>query len=205
MNIWRHCLLSQRKFGGNPDDYFRIHKFIDSSKNFIFHVKHRILLHNLLGIELCTDLLGDYVINSDGKVILVRDIAAEHCKEDLSGFIPSLNDWFEDFNLPSDFLIPQINDEELKAFIYKPFMRSGLQTSMIITCSNFGVYLVEKFIGFDKALLLANSLPINQTIQNLLKEYKFIHNWQIFPDRKELVWLQQNAENKQIQTKKTVD
>ena len=190
--------MSQRKFGGNPDDYYPIHKFIDSSKNFIFHVKHRSLLHNLLGIELCTDLLGNYVINSDHKVILIREVAAEHCKEDLSGFVPTLNDWFENFNLPPNFLIPHINDEELKAFIYRPFMRSGLQASMIITCSNFGVYLAEKLIGFDKALLLANSLPVNQTIQNLLKEYKFIHNWQLFPDRKELIWLQQNAKDKQI-------
>ncbi len=34
MNIWKHSLLSAKKFGGKPEDYFEIHKFLDSSKLF---------------------------------------------------------------------------------------------------------------------------------------------------------------------------
>ena len=52
MNIWDHSRLSVRKFGGKEKDYFQIHKFLDSSKLFYNHVKHRILLHNLYGVEI---------------------------------------------------------------------------------------------------------------------------------------------------------
>jgi hypothetical protein len=195
MNIWKHCILSQRKFGGQPEDYFEIHKFIDSSKLFLFHMKHRILLHNLFGVELCIEMFGDYVKNSDDKTVLVRDISVEHCKEDLSGFIPTLNDWFDNFQLPDNFVIPSFTDNELTSFVQRPYLRSGVRASLMITCSNFGVYLVEKFYGVEKALLLANSLPTQQTVQNLLNSFKFTHTWQVFPDRKELVWLQQNEHN----------
>jgi hypothetical protein len=192
MDIWKHCLLSKRKFGGNADDYFQIHNFIDCSKLFIFHSKHRILIHNLYGIELCILIFGHYILNSDGKTILIRDIAAEHCKEDLSGYVPTLNDWFVNFELPKNFIIPEVEDSDLKDFIYKPFLRSACKSSLIITCSDFGVYLVEKVYGVDKALLLAKSIPPEQMINNLLQEYRFTQKWQIFPDRNELIWLQKN-------------
>lgn len=192
MDIWKHCLLSKRKFGGDAEDYFQIHNFIDCSKLFIFHSKHRILIHNLYGIELCTLIFGHYILNSDNKTILIRDIAAEHCKEDLSGYVPTLNDWFVNFELPKNFIIPEVEDSDLKDFIYKPFLRSTCKSSLIITCSDFGVYLVEKIYGIDKALLLAKSIPPEQIINNLLQEYRFTQKWQIFPDRNELIWLQKN-------------
>ncbi|WP_428661779.1 DUF6915 family protein [Runella sp.] len=195
MDIWKHCLLSKRKFGGKAEDYFQIHNFIDSSKLFIFHSKHRVLIHNLYGIELCVLLFGHYILNSDNKTILIRDIAAEHCKEDLSGYVPTLNDWFVNFELPPNFIIPQIEDPDLKDFIYKPFLRSTCESSLIITCSDFGIYLVEKFYGMDKALLLAKSIPPKQMINNLLQEYRFTQKWQVFPDRDELIWLQKNENN----------
>ncbi|MCA0234683.1 MAG: hypothetical protein LCH91_29800 [Bacteroidetes bacterium] len=195
MDVWKHCLLSKRKFGGKPEDYFEVHNFIDSSKLFIFHTKHRILLHNLYGIELCVFIFGHYIINSEGKTILIRDIAAEHCKEDLSGYVPTLNDWFINFQLPYNFVIPEINDTELRSFIYKPFLRSTCKSSFIITCSDFGVYLIEKIYGHDKALKLANEIPPEQTVNNLLKNYRFEHKWQLFPDRNELIWLQKHGKN----------
>ncbi len=196
MDVWKHCIISKRKFGGSPEDYFDIHNFIDCSKLFIFHSKHRILLHNLYGIEICISLFGHYIINTDQKTILVRDIAAEHCKEDLSGFVPTLNDWFINFDLPDNFVIPDITDTDLKDFIYKPYLRSGCKSSMLITCSNFGVHLVEKIYGLDKALLLINSLPAEQTVNNILQKYRFNHKWQVFPDRNELIWLQEYDKSK---------
>ena len=192
MDVWKHSILSKRKFGGKPEDYYEIHNFIDSSKLFIFHMKHRILLHNLYGIEICILLFGHYIVNSDNKTILVRDIAAEHCKEDLSGYVPTLNDWFVNFELPIDFEIPEFKDEDLNAFIQKPFLRSTCKSSLIISCSDFGVFLVEKIFGVEKALILAKSIPSNQMINNLLQTYRFTEKWQLFPDRNELIWLQKN-------------
>jgi hypothetical protein len=195
MDVWKHCLLSKRKFGGNAEDYFQVHNFIDSSKLFIFNTKHRILLHNLYGIEICILLLGHYIVNSENKTILIRDIAAEHCKEDLSGYVPTLNDWFVNFKLPENFVIPKTDDSDLTDFIYKPFLRSTCKSSLIISCSDFGIYLVEKIYGIEKAMLLADLIPAEQMINNLLRGYRFTHNWQVFPDRNELIWLQQNDRN----------
>jgi hypothetical protein len=95
MNVWEHSLIGRRKFGGKPEDYLAIHRFIDSSKLFYYHIKHRLLLHNLYGVELAVELFGDTIINSGNAHIPVRDIAVEHIREDLDGKIPALNDWLK--------------------------------------------------------------------------------------------------------------
>ncbi len=95
MDIWKHSELSAVKFGGIAKDYFKIHKFIDSSKLFYFNVKHRSILHHMYGVELCIRLFGDTIRNNDNQVRLVRDIAVEHLKEDLNGRIPTVKEWFE--------------------------------------------------------------------------------------------------------------
>ncbi|MBC9908934.1 DUF6915 family protein [Chitinophaga varians] len=95
MNYWKHSLLSKKKFDGEAADYLHIHKFLDSSKLFYFNLRHRILLHHTYGIDLCTKKFGETLVNSSNQTILVRDIAAEHCKEDLLGVVPTLNQWFK--------------------------------------------------------------------------------------------------------------
>jgi len=91
MNIYEHCLLSVRKFGGKVDDYIPIHSFIDSSKYYRPHFTHRILLHHTFGVKLCVKHLGYECLPSG---VLVRDVGFEHIKEDLSGKCPTLLDWY---------------------------------------------------------------------------------------------------------------
>jgi hypothetical protein len=88
MDYRKHSLLSKKKFGGDANDYMALHKFMDTSKLFSFDVRHRILLHNTYGIHICIQKFGDVLTNSDGLAMLVRDVAAEHCKEDLMGVVP---------------------------------------------------------------------------------------------------------------------
>ncbi|WP_409994853.1 DUF6915 family protein [Chitinophaga pinensis] len=78
----------EKKFNGQTEDYMHIHKFMDSSKLFYFNYRHRILLHNTYGIDLCIQQFGETLINTDKQTVLIRDIAAEHCKEDLWGLSP---------------------------------------------------------------------------------------------------------------------
>ena len=59
MKYTDHAFLSAKKFGGDKDDYLEVHRFIDSSKYFYHHAKHRLLLHNLFGVELCVELFED--------------------------------------------------------------------------------------------------------------------------------------------------
>lgn len=198
MNIWKHCLLSQRKFGGQPQDYISVHKFLDSSKLFYYHVRHRVVLHHLFGIELCCELLGDFIQNSDGKTVLVRDIAAEHCKEDLSGVVPTLNDWLEksDEAIRETIVVPDIGDREVTDFLMRPYLRSGLRSSLLITCSNVGVWLIERFFGSAKALAVAECLAPGQTIHKLLIPFQYTEQWQYTPNVRDLRWLKEQENGK---------
>ena len=156
MDIWKHSELSAIKFGGVAEDYLKIHKFIDSSKLFYFNVKHRSILHHMYGVELCIRLFGDTIINQDQNIRLVRDIAAEHLKEDLNGRIPTVKEWFEKNSQLIDPLerIQTIEDQKLKDFIFEPYLKSGIKSSFLITYSDFGVSLVKELYGFEKALTL---------------------------------------------------
>ena len=196
MNIWDHSTLSVRKFGGKEKDYYSIHKFIDSSKMYHFNPRHRLLLHNLYGIELTVMKFGDYIQNSDHKTILVRDIAAEHCKEDLSNKVPSLHDWLaqNDALISPKIHIPKIDDQELKAFVLKPYFKSNLKSSLLITLSNFGVSLVKDFLSFEKAELLHQLISKEATIQNYLTGFQFHEKWQFSPSQKELLWLKEHKQ-----------
>jgi len=191
MNIWDHCRLSKRKFGGKEEDYYAIHKFIDASKLFYFNPRHRLLLHNLYGIELTVQKMGDLIINTDQKEILVRDIAAAHCREDLSGRVPSLYDWLKEAEstIAAQIELPDLSDEQLTNFVLTPLFRSNLKASLLITLSNFGVYLAQELLGLEQARTLQASLQTEQLVENYLQQYKFTANWQFTPDRKELGWL----------------
>jgi len=200
MNIWNHSRISVRKFGGQELDYFQIHKFIDSSKLFYFHAKHRLLLHNLYGIEMTIRKFGDCVENSNREVILVRDIAAEHLKEDLSGRVPSLNEWLIDNDAVISPLIdiPTFDNPELEEFILTPLFRSNFQSSLLITLSEFGIYLTNEILGLEQAKNLTQIIDNQKTIKFYLKEFKFTERWQFCPDKKELEWLKNQKNVRQI-------
>jgi len=187
MNYWKHSLLSKKKFNGVPEDYLAIHKFLDTSKLFYFDFRHRILLHNTYGIDLCIEKFGETVNNHDNQRVMVRDIAAEHCKEDLMGIVPTLNNWFKYVDDAVLDLIKPIQpaDSKLREFILRPLIMSGLRSTLIITHSNFGIYLVKEFLGIDYALELAHYLhPVG--INEMLPYIKLRDKWQYTPDLKQL-------------------
>ncbi|GAO43118.1 DUF6915 family protein [Flavihumibacter petaseus] len=187
MNYWKHSLLSKKKFGGSADDYLHIHKFIDTSKLFYFDFKHRILLHHTYGIDICIQKFGELVVNSDNQTILVRDIAAEHCKEDLMGVVPTLNNWFRYVDGRVLDHIRPINpsDSQLKEFILRPMFLSGLKSTLIITHSNFGIFLVKELLGLEYALELVNYLE-EANVNELLQYVKLKERWQYTPDVNQL-------------------
>lgn len=194
MNIWQHCLLSQRKFGGEPEDYEQVHSFMDSSKYFLYHAKHRLLLHHLFGVGLAVDLLGNFITNSENKKVLVRDISVEHCREDLDGKIPTLFDWLKEsseLEYVMKEIKPSISDESLSKFIWEPYLQTGLYSSLVITFSDFGIYLAKIFLGIEKAKILASLIPVEFKVKNLLEKFTFTERWQYSPQQEELNWLRE--------------
>jgi hypothetical protein len=187
MNYWKHSLLSKKKFGGEAEDYLAIHKFIDTSKLFYFNSKHRILLHNTYGIDICIQKFGELLLNSENKKIMVRDIAAEHCKEDLLGMVPTLNHWFKyvDEELEQHIQPIHPSDSLLKEFVLRPFLMSGIKSTLIITHSNFGIFLAKELLGIEYAEELSRQLA-PASIHELLEHVKLTERWQYTPDLKQL-------------------
>jgi hypothetical protein len=92
-----HANASVRRHGGTVEDYLPIHNFFDSSKQCLADVRHRAILHSSFGIFLLERVFGEYITNSEGKRVCVRDLGEEHVIEDL-GTIPSMEQWLR--NLP---------------------------------------------------------------------------------------------------------
>jgi hypothetical protein len=199
MNIWKHCLLSQHKFGGQPGDFLPVHRFLDSSKLFCYHPRHRLLLHHTVGIEWATELLGDVLNTSDNRQVLVRDVAAAHCQEDLLGRVPTLTEWLADpspellaaLPVTSPHELPASLSPALRQLLLRPYLRTGQPASLLLTCSTFGVYLAEQLLGLAAAEELLHWQPALVPVGQLLAHSTLRQPWQYRPDPRALAWLQQ--------------
>lgn len=98
MNSYYHAVSCQKKWGGEPEDYYDIHSFIDSSKKIVGDVRHRSVYHHTEGIFLCERIFGTTIETSAGRKVPVRLIAELHVMEDL-GWIPSPSDYISNMNL----------------------------------------------------------------------------------------------------------
>lgn len=97
---YKHAQSSAETFGGIPDDYLEIHKFMDSSKVAIADPRHRAVFHSAFGCFVVEFVFGEIIINSDYEEVSTRDIAEQHIIEDL-GFVPTLEKWFEKMPIES--------------------------------------------------------------------------------------------------------
>lgn len=112
-----HAKSSARKYGGNPEDYLDIHQFMDSSKASLADVRHRALLHSSFGCFIVEQIYGVERINSAGKTYSPRDVAEDHCIEDL-GFIPSVERWLGNMKIQTWMGGPaNKNEREKRKFI----------------------------------------------------------------------------------------
>lgn len=97
MHSYLHAQASARKFGGVPEDYIKIHEWVDQFKSTLGDIRHRAMLHHTKGPWMAQEVFGHYIEidrkNGAGKKkIMVRDIAENHIFEDL-GWLPSPADW----------------------------------------------------------------------------------------------------------------
>jgi hypothetical protein len=89
---YHHAISSARKWGGEPEDYQKIHDWFDESKAHMADFRHRALRHHTEGIFMAEKIFGVTIVNSAGRVVPVRYIGEQHVKEDL-GRIPTVADW----------------------------------------------------------------------------------------------------------------
>jgi hypothetical protein len=107
---YHHAVSSTKKWGGNPEDYQKIHDWFDGSKEMFADFRHRALRHHAEGCFMAEKIFGTTITNSLGQEIPVRLIAEQHIREDL-GRIPSVQDWFENIT-PQRWMghTPQLED-----------------------------------------------------------------------------------------------
>jgi hypothetical protein len=91
---YHHAVSSQKNWGGDVDDYLKIHDWFDESKRLMGDFRHRALRHHAEGIFMAERIFGHTITNAAGRVVPVRLIGEQHVKEDL-GFIPTMQDWFK--------------------------------------------------------------------------------------------------------------
>jgi hypothetical protein len=96
----KHAQSSVKIWKGKIEDYIEIHTKLDCSKKYFPDNRHRILTHNMFFIfEVIIPLFGEYITNSDGREVSVKDICEYHILEDFRmKFIPTPQDWIE--NIP---------------------------------------------------------------------------------------------------------
>jgi hypothetical protein len=95
-----HADLSARRFGGEPNDYIKIHEVMDSSKKAFADVRHRALTHNSWFVtEILERIFGATIRNSDGNLVAVREIGQWHIMEDYGGAFPSAQDFLQQIPL----------------------------------------------------------------------------------------------------------
>ena len=108
MNAMQHARISAKRWGGEPEDYYEIHAFIDSTKSLCSDARHRIL-HTLWGVNAAViPVFGHSLQNSAGKSVDVKDLCErDHLLVDYQQrFIPTLNDFVSAIDirlLPPDF------------------------------------------------------------------------------------------------------
>ena len=89
---YHHAVSSTKKFGGEPDEYLRLHEWLDGSKQHMAVFRHRALRHHSEGIFMLESLFGSTITLSTGRVLPVRFVGEQHVLEDL-GRIPTVADW----------------------------------------------------------------------------------------------------------------
>jgi len=98
-----HSKSSVRLWGGSVEDYLPLHNKMDISKKYFSDNRHRALTHNMFFIfEVMIPLFGEYIDNSDGKTVSVKDICEYHILEDYGKkFIPNVSDFLQEMEVKS--------------------------------------------------------------------------------------------------------
>jgi hypothetical protein len=87
---WQHCLHSCERYGGEPEDYLPLHRFLNSARTVLPDEASRCVLHNAWGIDLAVHCLGiAWRRSSDHIQISTRSVAETHLLRDL-GTIPTM-------------------------------------------------------------------------------------------------------------------
>lgn len=101
MNPYKHALIDEKKYNLKVEDTLPIHTFMDSSKLVIGTNQHRVFFHHSYMPYIAHKIFGYSIKNKYDQDISIKDIIEQsHILPDFKNkFIPTLSDYFKDFNL----------------------------------------------------------------------------------------------------------
>lgn len=105
----QHAKSSVKKFGGEIDDYIKIHEWFDATKGWVCHSKHRLFRHHSEGIFEAEQVFGSSFRNSDGKLVYTRYVGEQHVREDCNGYVPTAKEWIDGLDNPPMWMLKTIN------------------------------------------------------------------------------------------------
>ena len=144
MEIHHHAALSQKRWGGKPEDYFEIHGLIDSTKTLCSDNRHRVL-HTIWAVkEVVVPIFGETMTNQDGRTVEVKALCEkDHLLADYQfRFIPTLDDFVNAMDDVPDsgwvkrlerFHMEVIRDAAWSARLMSPLAATGKLKSLLLT------------------------------------------------------------------------
>jgi len=156
-----HAQSAARHWGGEWRDYIAIEQWFDQTKSHLADCRHRLVLHNDFGIDLCQAVFGaDLARASDGGVVPVQDIAERHIREDFAERVPTLAECLADLPAPdgqaggsaAEALRRRFGGmaddyADLEAWFARPERFSPQPWAGLVIRNSFGIYLCEQTFG----------------------------------------------------------
>lgn len=163
MEIYHHAALSQKRWGGQPEDYFDIHGLIDSTKVLCSDNRHRVL-HTIWAVkEVVIPVFGEVMTNQDGRSVDVKALCEkDHLLVDYQHrFIPTLGDFVEAMDdIPDNgwvqrlerFHADVVQDAAWSARLMSPLAATGKLKSLLLTHNSWFINSILPKIGGFKPL-----------------------------------------------------
>ncbi|MGK7942876.1 MAG: hypothetical protein AB4058_00220 [Microcystaceae cyanobacterium] len=186
-----HCRISQKSWGGQIEDYYPIHDFIDSTKILCSDSRHRIL-HTLWGIKtVVIPIFGHTLINSDGREVDVKDMCErDHLLVDYHHqFIPTLNDFvvaLEDIETAElsqkieRFHQDYVKDSHVSEILLSPLAITGQLKSLLLTHNSWFINTIIPKITCQ-TYLLTNFNLAPADLFNIMKFEHWMDNGAAYP------------------------
>lgn len=165
MEIFHHASLSQKRWGGQINDYIEIHRLIDSTKVLCSDNRHRIF-HTLWAVkEIVIPVFGEVFTNNDGHSVDVKALCEkDHLLVDYHHrFIPTLSDFVNAIDeIPmagltkrlEKFHVEFVKDSTFSELLLSPLAVTGQLKSLLITHNSWFINHILPKICNEKPLLV---------------------------------------------------
>lgn len=201
MNPHTHSEISVRKRGGVISDYYKIHQFIDCTKNICSDNRHRIL-HTMWGINrIVIPIFGSVIINSDGKSIDVKDLCEQdHILPDYRNkFIPTISDFIEAIDMESldcedwksqieVFHKKHVKSNDVEELLLSPLSYTGRMASLLLTHNSWFLNIILPKIFNTKPVIDEINIAPSMIFKNMKFELWMDNGAAFSPSSKKLKW-----------------